>query len=122
MKKKVLIIDDDPDILDAVELIVTSDGYDAAMITKGNETCEKVRDYKPDLIILDVLLSGNDGRTICRTLKNDDTTKKIPIIMMSAHPSAKVSAIECGADSFIAKPFSIDVLLDEVKKFIGTAV
>ncbi|MGH7202897.1 MAG: response regulator, partial [Candidatus Levyibacteriota bacterium] len=63
--------------------------------------------------------SGNDGRKICKTLKSDARTKKIPIIMISAHPTAKTSTKECGADSFIAKPFSVTELLTEVKKYIG---
>jgi DNA-binding response OmpR family regulator len=116
--KKVLIIDDDPDILEAVEMILNSGGYEPIATMKGDETCQKVRDYKPDLIILDVLLSGNDGRKICKTLKHDERTKHIPIIMISAHPSASDTIIECGADSFIPKPFSVNRLLEEVAKYL----
>lgn len=116
--KKVLVIDDDPDILDAVHMILKTSGYDSDVTTKGDETYEKVKTYQPDLIILDVLLSGNDGRTICKNLKTGKNTKKIPIIMISAHPTAKDSVEKCGADSFIAKPFSVTGLLDEVKKYI----
>ncbi len=119
--KKVLVIDDDPDILEALQMVLASGGYISEATTKGDETTQKVRDYKPDIIILDVLLSGNDGRKICKTLKDDVETKQIPIIMISAHPSAKDSVKECGADSFIAKPFTISGLLDEVKKYIGSA-
>ena len=118
MAHKILVIDDDPDILDAVRMVLESGGYESECTTKGDETYQKVFDYKPDLIILDVLLSGNDGRKICKTLKNDEQTKQIPIIMISAHPSAKQSVKECGADSFIPKPFSITELLDEVGKKI----
>lgn len=114
--KKILIVDDDPDILDAVQLILTTDGYDAEVITKGEEAYHKIATYQPDAIILDVLLSGNDGRTICRNLKSDPQTQHIPVIMMSAHPSAKNSVSQCGADCFIAKPFSIFDLLDMVKQ------
>lgn len=117
--KKVLVIDDDPDILEAVQMVLSSGNYNSASITKGDETYDKIREYSPDLIILDVLLSGNDGRTICKTLKQDDVTKQIPIIMVSAHPSAKESIKDCGADSYVPKPFSVKVLLDEVKKHIG---
>ncbi len=117
--KKVLVIDDDPDILDAVQLILDSGGYSSDVTTKGDETYKKIDEYKPDLIILDVLLSGNDGRRICKNLKTHASTKKIPIIMISAHPSAKDSVKQCGANSFVAKPFSIIDLLAEVKKHIG---
>lgn len=117
--KKVLVVDDDPDIVEAVQMILESEGYNSDMTTKGEETYEKIKSYKPDLIILDVLLSGNDGRTICKNLKAAPKTKKIPIIMISAHPSAKNSIKQCGADSFVAKPFSVEELLDEIKKYIG---
>lgn len=114
--KKVLVIDDDPDILEAVQLVLTSGGYESDITTKGDETYQKISDYQPDVIILDVLLSGNDGRHICKNLKSDPKTKDIPIIMMSAHPTAKDSVKECGADSFVAKPFSVTGLLGEVEK------
>ncbi len=117
--KKVLVIDDDPDILDAVQLVLETNGYTADVTTKGEETYEKVNQYKPNLIILDVLLSGNDGRHICKNLKSDKKTKDIPIIMISAHPTAKDSVKLCGADSFIAKPFSVVKLLEEIKRYIG---
>lgn len=117
--KKILVVDDDPDILEVVSLVLTTEGYAAEGITKGDETYQKIQEYKPHLIVLDVLLSGNDGRVICKTLKEDAHTKDIPIIMMSAHPSAKNSVIECGADSFIPKPFSIDNLLSTVNSYIG---
>jgi DNA-binding response OmpR family regulator len=117
--KKVLVIDDDPDILEAVQMILESEGYGSDITTKGDETYKKIDEYKPDLIILDVLLSGNDGRKICQNLKKTDSMKKIPVIMISAHPTAKESTTECGADSFIAKPFSVDELIVEVKKYIG---
>lgn len=116
--KKILVIDDDQDILEAVQLVLTTHDYDAAITTKGDETYNKVSEYKPDLIILDVLLSGNDGRKICKILKSDKSTMHIPIIMMSAHPSAKISIKECGANSFVAKPFSVARLLGEITKYI----
>ena len=117
--KKILVIDDDPDILDAVQLALDTYGYDSETTTKGDETYKKIKEYKPDLIILDVLLSGNDGRKICRTLKDDTKTKRIPIIMISAHPSAKDSVTACGADSFLAKPFSVKSLVAEVTKYLA---
>lgn len=115
---KVLVIDDDKDILEAIELMLLTDGYDTAVMPKCDRVFEKVRAYKPDLIILDVLLSGKDGRTICRSLKQDTETRHIPVIMTSAHPSAKETISESGADSFVAKPFSINQLMGEVIRLI----
>lgn len=115
---KILVVDDDPDILEAIQLILSTGGYDSATTTKGEETYERVKEYEPDIIILDVLLSGNDGRTICQNLKRMKETTHIPVIMISAHPTAKESVKKCGADGFVAKPFSVSELLDEINKFI----
>jgi DNA-binding response OmpR family regulator len=117
--KKILVVDDDQDILDAVQLILDTEGFDCDVTTKGDETYKKIELFQPNLIILDVLLSGNDGRIICKKLKDDTKTKHIPIVMISAHPSAKNSVKECGADSFVAKPFSIQDLLLQINSLIS---
>jgi len=117
MMKKVLAVDDDEDILEALQLCLESNGYEAAIITKGEETYKTVDEFKPDLILLDVLLSGRDGRTICRKLKDQETTKHIPIIMLSAHPEAAKTIHEYGADEFMPKPFDVHKLLVEVQKY-----
>ena len=117
--KKILVIDDDQDILEAVQMVLESGGYESNITTKGEEIYEKIDEYKPDLILLDVLLSCSDGRNICKNLKKENKTKKIPIIMLSAHPTAKDSVKECGANSFIAKPFSVTDLLAQIEKYIG---
>jgi DNA-binding response OmpR family regulator len=111
-----LIVDDDPDILDALRFMLEDEGYRVQTTEKG-DYAESLRDDNgglPDLIILDVLLSGKDGRTICRKLKSQDDTKHLPIVMISAHPDAERSVREVGADAFVAKPFSVDLLLDTV--------
>jgi CheY-like chemotaxis protein len=72
----------------------------------------------PDLILLDVLLSGKDGREIVKYLKRKAETKAIPVIMFSAHPSAEETARAAGADDFLAKPFDIEVLLDKIAHFL----
>lgn len=118
--KKILVIDDDPDILEALQLILKTENYDTEVTTKSDEVYQKIKDFQPDLIVLDILLSGSDGRTICSTLKNKKSSLHIPIIMISAHPTASDSAKECGADSFIAKPFSVQELLEEINKYLLT--
>jgi len=118
MIKKILAIDDDTDILDAIKFTLEGEGYEVTTSEKG-EYVENIHDKTgglPDLIILDVLLSGKDGRIICKALKSQQDTKNIPIIMISAHPDAGKSSIEVGADDFLAKPFDIAVLLNKVEK------
>lgn len=112
-QKRVLVVDDDPDILDAIRFTLEDEGY-AVTTTEKGEYAENLLDGNcglPDLIILDVLLSGKDGRTICRQLKSRDDTRHIPIIMISAHPDARESSRGVGADAFLAKPWNLDELL-----------
>lgn len=117
MGKKILVVDDDLGIIEALKVALENEElYDITTTTKGEDVRELINKKRPDLILLDVLLSGVDGRDICKELKRGDGTKKIPIIMISAHPTAERSARECGADEFIPKPFDIDTLLDTVKK------
>jgi CheY-like chemotaxis protein len=112
----ILVVDDDPGILDALRVLFESEGYRVQTFEKG-DYAESLRDDThglPDLIVLDVLLSGKDGRAICRALKQHEATGHIPVVMISAHPGAEQSVKEVGADAFVAKPFAIDDLLDTV--------
>lgn len=118
MSKKILIVDDDKDILEPLSLILFEEGYRVEAVNKGEETYIRIDTFKPDLVLLDILMSGSDGRTICKNLKSNTIYKHIPIIMMSAHPSAKFESTHVGANDFIAKPFEIDELLNIVKKNI----
>ncbi len=119
MIRKILIVDDDEGIVDALKLILTEEGYSVATAYKGEEVYGTVLKYKPNLILLDVLMSGKDGRHICKQLKANPNSKTIPIIMVSAHPTAQKGALECGAEDYLAKPFDIDDLLVLVKKYIA---
>ncbi len=111
---RILVVDDDLDILVVMEILLTMKGFSVEVTAKWENTFDKVTAFKPDLILLDVLISGNDGRTICRQLKSQKDTKEIPIIMFSAHPSAAATIAEYGADDFIAKPFDVNELLVKV--------
>ncbi|MGH7204535.1 MAG: response regulator [Candidatus Levyibacteriota bacterium] len=119
MNKKILVVDDDEGILEAIEALLESEGYEVTLNANG-EILENLRvPYLPDVILLDVLLSGKDGRELCRVLKKQETTKHIPIIMISAHPSADDSVKAIGADAFLAKPFERTELLTLIGKYIG---
>lgn len=112
--KKILIVDDDKGILEALHLILESEGYFVKTATSGKETFRSLNSFQPDLILLDVLLSGEDGRTICKKIKKTKALSKTPVLMMSAHLSAKESSIDMGADGFLAKPFGISELLEKI--------
>jgi CheY-like chemotaxis protein len=115
--KRILVIDDDLMILAALDMVLQDAGYETEVSPKNGEFIEQsLQRQHPDLIVLDILLSGHDGRTICKNLKSEDATKHIPIILMSAHPNAEKTAYEAGANYFLAKPFDIDALLDKIEE------
>ncbi|MBA2287497.1 MAG: response regulator [Ktedonobacteraceae bacterium] len=115
---KILVVDDDPDILEFLQELLTLEGYTVAITDKA-EYVEKLHDGSlPDLILLDVLLSGKDGRDIVKQLKSQQETRHIPVIMFSAHPSAEETARAAGADDFVAKPFEMDAMLALVAQYV----
>jgi len=114
--KRVLIVDDDEGILDATSLILEASGYSVDTTPRGEETYKKIDKFHPDVILLDVLMSGTDGREICKKLKASEKTRKIPIIMFSANPSARQTSLKTGANDFLNKPFDLDDLLNRVEK------
>lgn len=117
--KNILVIDDDKDILQALEILLLSEGYSVHAVSKADNVYSLVNDTNPDLIVLDVLLSGKDGRTICKELKSNTNTKNIPVLMISAHPHANKTTQEVNADKFIAKPFDSEYFVTEIKKLIN---
>lgn len=117
--KKVLVIDDDRAILESLELLLDFEGFEVEVKEKGSEVFSLPEEVFPDLILLDMWLSGEDGRDICKKLKAHEATKKTPVIMMSASRGLEHTALEAGANAFIAKPFDIDDILDKVNSFIA---
>lgn len=119
MQKKILVVDDDVAILDVVRLILEGQGYSIETSETG-AIFPTVTSQKPDLILLDMLLSGEDGRDIARKLKANKETRSIPIVMISAHPSAATGSLSAGADKFLSKPFEIEELLSVVSGTLGS--
>ncbi len=115
---KILIVDDDEGILDALAMVLEEKSHQVETAAKGEELCDKVEAFSPQLILLDVLISGTDGRQLCRKLKQKNDTKDIPVIMISAHPSARQGAIQCGAEDFLAKPFETHELFTKIQPFV----
>lgn len=113
--KKILLIDDDPDVITVLQLLLKKKGYDVATASNEEAAYSQVNAFKPHLVVLDVLLSGVDGRTICKKLKNAPASKHIPIIMFSAHPGAQKNMEEFGADDFIPKPFESSKILERIE-------
>ena len=118
MSKKILVIDDDVDILEALKISLESEGYETKVTPDGTTAIEQVRAYRPDLILLDIMLSGCDGRDIASCLKKELDLKNIPIVMISAKQMAEQSALDCGASAFLPKPFAMDTLYSTVKAYV----
>lgn len=116
MFKKILAVDDDSDILDVIRIILEDEGYEVTTLTDGKKVFDVVGDDQPDLILLDVMLGGLDGRDICKALKSHHAFKNIPIVMISASHNLDKSLLAPGSpNDFLAKPFDIDHLINMVK-------
>ncbi len=119
MNKRILLVDDDEGILDAFKEMLESENYAVDTSCDGEVLLHLEDQELPNLIILDVLLSGRDGRILCRYLKDRPATQKIPIIMISAHPTAEQDMPFCGANDFLKKPFEMDNMLKKVAKHLS---
>lgn len=118
-RKKILVADDDPSILDVLKLMLEQVGGYEVITTPDGESVLELRtttDKLPDLILLDLWMSGIDGRDVCKSLKSDDKTKDLPLIIFSANRDVEMISREAGADDFIAKPFQMDDLLEKVAR------
>lgn len=111
-----MIADDDPGIIDAIEMILEFEGYEVTSTIDGTTLLDLKNDL-PDLLLLDIWMSGEDGRDICKKLKQGTITKNIPVIMISASRDIRESAMAAGADDFLAKPFEMDELLRKIAHF-----
>lgn len=118
---QIVVVDDALEILEAMQYVLEDAGYSVRTSQKG-EYAEGLINSKniPSLLILDMVLSGKDGREICRRLKANASTRQMPILMISAHPTAHISVKKVGADAFLPKPFDVDILLHAVRRFVHT--
>jgi CheY-like chemotaxis protein len=115
--RKIMVADDDPAIVDALHLLLEDEGYDV-MSTVDGETVPKMKEQYPDLLLLDIWMSGINGGDICRQLKQQKGTCDIPVILISANRDTEAIARESGADDFLLKPFDIDDLLGKIEKYL----
>jgi phosphate regulon transcriptional regulator PhoB len=121
--KKILVVDDEPDIVDLVSYNLKKEGFDVVSALDGEEALERIRKDKFDFIILDLMLPGMHGNEICRILRNDPKTQNVPIIMLTAKGEEvdKIVGLEMGADDYMTKPFSPRELLARIKTVMRRA-
>jgi DNA-binding response OmpR family regulator len=111
---RVLIVDDNSDILWVVEIVLKRYGFEVMALPRGEDVLPKIKTFSPQLILLDVFLSGIDGIEVCNKLKGNPNTKDIPVIMFSAHTNFSDIQKFCHADDFIAKPFDVNELVKKI--------
>jgi DNA-binding response OmpR family regulator len=116
-RKKILVVDDEPDAVELIAFNLRGAGYDVITAEDGEEALKKTRQARPDLVVLDLMLPEIDGLEVCRTMRNDPNISKIPIIMLTAKAEEidRVLGLELGANDYVTKPFSPRELVLRVK-------
>ncbi|HGJ64773.1 TPA: response regulator [bacterium] len=122
MAKKILIIDDEPDVIETLEFMLKARGFEIISASDGLSGLSRAKTDNPDLILLDIMMPGMDGYEVCSKLKRETATKNIPIIMLTAkgESDAVLSAHKSGANDYIVKPYNLPTLLAKLNKFIKT--
>jgi len=121
MAKRVLIADDEPNIVTSLEFLMEQAGYETRIATNGNEALELAVSFQPDLVLLDIMFPAKSGYEVCQRLKSDPATRDIKVVIVSAKGRAVEVAkvLELGADAYIAKPFSTRELVAKVREMLG---
>lgn len=120
MKNTVLIADDDSDLVNLLDTMLSKEGFKILTANDGEAALRQVKDNKPDLVVLDVGMPGKNGLDVCKTLRLEERTRDIPIIMLTARSDEidRVLGLELGADDYMTKPFSVRELILRVKKIL----
>jgi DNA-binding response OmpR family regulator len=117
MSKKILILDDDDDILEILAMLLSDHGYDVKTKNSGTTALEDIAVFQPDLILMDVMLGEIDGRAICKNIKENQATRFLPVILISGtHDLAALLDVPGAPDDFVAKPFDMGYLLGRIAK------
>jgi DNA-binding response OmpR family regulator len=120
MKQKILVVDDEPEAVELVEFNLKQAGFDVTTAADGNEALKKAKAQLPAMVVLDLMLPEVDGLEVCKLLRRDAATAKIPILMLTAKAAEidRVLGLELGADDYVTKPFSPRELVLRVKKIL----
>ena len=121
MAKRVLIADDEPNIVISLEFLMEQAGYEIKVASNGQEALDLSASFRPDLVLLDIMLPLKSGYEVCQQLKSDPDTRAIKVIVLSAkgRDVEVAKARELGADAYITKPFSTRDLVARVREMLG---
>jgi DNA-binding response OmpR family regulator len=119
-KKNILIVEDEKTLLELESILLTSKGYDVEGAMNGQSALESVANFKPDLVLLDIMIPGIDGFEVCQRIKDNPATKDIPVIMLTAKKSREdmVRGEQVGADWYITKPFKSAMVIETIQRFL----
>lgn len=123
MTKKVLIVDDEPNIVTSIEFLMKREGFEVAVATDGEAAIAKAGEFHPDLVLLDVMMPKKSGYEVCQHIRADATFNGTKIIMLTAkgRDTEVAKGLAIGADAYVTKPFSTKDLLARVKDMLGLA-
>src|SRR5882672_8682781 len=123
MRNRVLVVEDDPDLVELLRFNLGSAGFSISTASNGAEALKMARSNSPDLILLDLMLPELDGFAVCEILRRDPATGSVPIIMLTALSSqlARFNGLESGATDYMIKPFSPKILLERVQQLLSAS-
>lgn len=119
MTQRVLIVDDEPNIVLSLEFLLGQEGYEVAVAASGGEALARVEDARPHLVILDVMLPGIDGFEVCRRLRTRPDPPKIILLTARGREAERLKGLDLGADVYVTKPFSTRELIANVRRCLG---
>ncbi len=119
--RKILLVEDEPNVIELMTIFLTRKGYEIHNVIEGTEVFDKVREIRPDLIILDIMLPKLNGFEVCSRLKSDPSLKNIPVMILSAlvQKSEIEMGVRMGADMYMTKPFHNAELISNIEKLLG---
>ncbi len=121
LSNKILVVDDEPNIVRALSFVFNKEGYDVSIAEDGDQAMKMIRSSKPDILILDVMMPNKSGYEVCREVKSDPELRDIHVVMLTAkgQEGDRETALSQGADEYISKPFSPIQILARVKELLG---
>jgi DNA-binding response OmpR family regulator len=121
MAKRILIADDEPNIVISLEFLMKREGYDVSIAIDGAEAIDKIRAEPPDLVLLDVMMPKKSGFEVCQEIKSDPSLQQVRILMLTAkgRDTEVAKGLALGADAYVTKPFSTKELVERVRSMLA---
>ncbi len=120
-EKRILVVDDEPNVVKSLTFVLNKEGYDVSSAINGEEAMLKIQETKPNLMFLDVMMPKKNGYEVCKEVKSNSTLSDIHIIMLTAkgQEADREKGLDSGANEFMTKPFSLKMVVDRAKEILG---